>query len=171
MFDKGQWRHWTHDDGLGADNSGNLPFSDNTGLGTRSRHDLSVLADGGETYNPNYVFAVHAAADESIWAGTWGGGASRFDGANWRNYTVDDGLAGNIVYSIAQDTSGVMWFGTNHGLSRFDGQTWNNYTKNEGLHGDDVYAIATTPDGEVWAGTKGGVVRLGWPSSQKGSAR
>lgn len=168
MYDGTSWKHWTHDDGLGAANTRNLPFSGNTGLGTRTRHDLSVLVDGGETYNPNYVFAVHAAPDGAIWAGTWGGGVARFDGKTWRNFTADDGLAGNIVYSIAQDTSGAMWFGTNHGLSRFDGKDWKTYSTTSGLTGDDVYAIAAAPSGEVWAGTKGGVTRLGWHAQEEG---
>lgn len=162
MFDGQIWRHWTHQDGLGAPNTRNLPLSQNTGLGTRSRHDLSTLADGSETYNPNYVFAVHAAPEDAIWAGTWGGGVARFDGKRWRNYSTDDGLAGNIVYSIARDPDGVFWFGTNHGLSRFDGRNWRSYTRQEGLVGDDVYAIAIGPGRDVWVGTRGGVAHLGW---------
>ena len=37
MYDGRRWVSWTHKDGLGAPNSDNLPFSTNTGLGTRSR--------------------------------------------------------------------------------------------------------------------------------------
>jgi ligand-binding sensor domain-containing protein len=161
MFDGREWRHWTHADGLGATNGGGLPHSKNTGLGTRSRHDLSVLTEGKETYNPSYVFAVHVGPDDEVWAGTWGGGVARFDGERWTNYTAADGLAGNVVYSIARDAEGVLWFGTNHGLTRFDGASWHSYGTADGLPGKDVYAIAATPDGEVWAGTRGGVVRLG----------
>ena len=160
MFDGRQWKSWTHKDGLGAPNVANLPHSKNTGLGTRSRHDLSTQVDGGESYNPNYVFCMHAAADGGIWAGTWGGGVSQFNGARWRNYTSSDGLAGNIVYSMTQDKNGVFWFGTNHGLSRYDGRTWQTYGRNEGLRGDDVYAIVIAPNGDVWAGTRGSVVRI-----------
>ena len=32
---------------------------------------------------------------------------------NWVNYTTKDGLAGDIVYAIAQEPSGTLWFGTN----------------------------------------------------------
>ncbi|MBF0613515.1 MAG: hypothetical protein HQL55_20575, partial [Magnetococcales bacterium] len=39
-FDGKEWKSWNHDDGLGADNTENLPNSINTGLGTRKRHDL-----------------------------------------------------------------------------------------------------------------------------------
>ena len=91
------------------------------------------------------------------------------DGKSWINYTVNDGLAGNIVYSIAQDSNGIFWFGTNHGLSRYDGQTWNNYGIAEGLLAEDVYAIALTPDDEIWAGTKHGVTRIGYEWQMLGS--
>lgn len=162
MFDGKAWRSWTHKDGLGAANVENLSASSNTGLGTRSRHDLGVLsAEGASTYNPNYVFAIHVAPDQAIWAGTWGGGVARFDGRRWKNYTVRDGLAGNIVYSIAQEADGTLWFGTNKGVTRFDGKSWRSYDKKNGLLGDDVYSLAVTPKGDIWAGTKRGVTRIG----------
>lgn len=161
MYDGKQWRSWTHKDGLGAPNRENLPASANTGLGTRTRHDLSVSTEGTATFNPNYVFAILAARDGSVWAGTWGGGASRFDGKRWTNLTTDSGLAGNIVYSIAQQPDGVLWFGTNRGLSRYDGKTWTSFKRHDGLLEDHVYAVAIAPAGDIWAGTKRGVVRIG----------
>ncbi len=161
MFDGQRWTSWTHKQGLGAPNDENLPFSTNTGLGTRSRHDLSVGADGPATYNPNYVFSILAAADGSIWAGTWGGGVGRWDGKAWTNYTARQGLAGNIVYSMAQDKAGVLWFGTNRGLSRYDGHGFKNLGVAEGLLDQNVYAVAVAPDGDVWAGTRKGVARVG----------
>lgn len=161
MFDGKTWKSWTHKDGLGAPNIENLPASPNTGLGTRSRHDLSTQAEGVATYNPNYVFSVHIGSDGLIWAGTWGGGVGRFDGKAWQNYTTKDGLAGNIVYSIAQDIKGNLWFGTNRGVTRFDGKNWHSLTRKEGLLEDNVYALAAAPNGDVWAGTRRGVVRIG----------
>lgn len=160
MYDGKTWKSWTHKDGLGAPNSENLPFSANTGLGTRSRHDLSVGAEGPATYNPNYVFSILHARDGSIWAGTWGGGAARWDGKAWINYTRREGLAGDIVYSVAQDREGALWFGTNNGASRYDGKTWKNFGVKEGLLERNVYAIAVAPDGDVWVGTRKGVARL-----------
>jgi len=58
-----------------------------------------------------------------------------------------DGLAGNIIYSIAQEPNGVMWFGTSGGVSRYDGKTWHNYTKETGLLENHVYALAVAPNG------------------------
>ncbi len=161
MFDGKRWKSWTHREGLGAPNTGDLKPSGNTGLGTQNRHDLSVSAGGVATYNPNYVFAVHVAQDQSVWAGTWGGGVSRFDGAKWMNFTEKQGLAGNIVYSMTQDSRGVFWFGTNKGVSRYDGKSWQTISRKEGLLDEHVYALAVAPDGTVWAGTKRGAARIG----------
>jgi len=161
MYDGKRWVSWTHKDGLGAPNEDKLPSSANTGLGTRTRHDLSVSTEGPATYNPNYVFSMLAAADGSIWAGTWGGGASRWDGKRWTNLTMKEGLAGNIVYSMVQEPGGAIWFGTNRGASRWDGKAFKNLGIAEGLLDRNVYALALAPNGELWAGTKKGVVRIG----------
>ncbi len=160
MFDGQRWRTWTHKDGLGAENTQNLPLSTNTGLGTRDRHDLSVMEQGLQTYNPNYVFSLIAAKDDGIWAGTWGGGVSHYDGQQWKNYTDQDGLAGNIVYSLAQDNSGAFWFGTSAGLSRFDGQRWDSFTNADGLMDNNIYAIAVTDSNDIWVGSRSGVTVL-----------
>lgn len=161
MFDGQHWQSWTHKDGMGAPNDENLPISPNTGLGTRSRHDLSLLVNGEPSYNPNYVFCIEAAPDGTIWAGTWGGGVSRFDGKQWTNYTAHDGLAGNVVFSMARDQEGAWWFGTDKGVSRFDGKHWSTLSSADGLFGDSVYAVAAAPNGDVWVGTKQGVARIG----------
>ncbi len=161
MYDGKEWRSWTHKDGLGASNAEGLPPSTNTGLGTRSRHDLSTLAAGLQTYNPNYCFAVHVDQDQNIWIGTWGGGVSRYDGKEFKSYTVKDGLAGPIVYSIARDANNVLWFGTNGGVSRFDGKSFQTVTVADGLLDSNVYALEVAPDGTIWAGTRHGVARVG----------
>jgi ligand-binding sensor domain-containing protein len=160
MFDGDEWRSWTHEDGLGAPNLQSLPESPNTGVGTRSRHDLSVSVGTGESYNANYVFAAKSdRLGRGVWFGTWGGGVSLFDGEDtWTSYTMTDGLAGNIVYAIAQEPDGTLWFGTNRGASKFDGETWTTYL--HGLPAPDVYAIAIEADGSIWLGTKGAVTRI-----------
>ena len=141
MFDGEKWSEWDHDDGMGAPNVEALPASSNTGLGTRSRHDLSTLQLGSNTYNPNYVFSVLVDDKDHVWVGTWGGGVARYDGEKWHNLSTVDGLAGNIVYSIERDKEGTFWFGTDAGLSRYDGKKWQNFSTSDGLAGNHVYAI------------------------------
>jgi len=161
MFDGQQWRSWTHQDGLGAPNRSGLPLSTNTGLGTRSRHDLNVMVEGKPSYNPNYVFSLYIDRNDDVWAGTWGGGVSRFDGKVWTNLTTADGLAGDIVFSITQDLNGGMWFGTQHGISHYQNGSWQTLGRDQGVLGDSIYSLAVMPDGDVWAATQGGVVRIG----------
>ncbi|HHJ80022.1 MAG TPA: regulator [Candidatus Tenderia electrophaga] len=171
MFDGETWQAWTHNEGLGAANDENLPMSLNTGLGTRERHDLNVMTEGQSTYNPNYIFSIHVDKNDHVWAGTWGAGVSRFDGVKWNNYNSKDGLAGNIVYSIAEADDGTMWFGTNKGLSRFDGEHWYSYGRKDGLLSEHVYTIAMVPGGEVWVGTRGGVTRFGQVNTKQESGK
>jgi len=160
-FDGEEWVSWTHADGMGAANEEGRPPSKNTGLGTRERHDLGVLSGGMATYNPGYVFSVLIDDADVLWAGTWGGGLTRFDGETWVNFTEADGLAGNIVYALERDAEGVLWIGTNKGLSRFDGRQWQTYGRHEGLANLNVYAVESTADGDIWIGTREAVVRLG----------
>lgn len=166
-FDGENWQSWTHEQGLGAPNGEKLPYSVNTGLGTRSRHDLGIFAGGQATYNPSYVFSIQVdRRDQSIWAGTWGGGVAHFVDNKWSNVTEKDGLAGNIVYSMIQADDGAMWFGTSGGLSRFDGQQWQNFNQTNGLLDNHIYALAQSPDGSIWAGSRSGVSRLNLQSVQ-----
>lgn len=168
-FDGKTWSVWTHQDGLGAPNKDGLPSSDNTGLGTRQRHDLSVMQAGQPTYNPNYVFCILVDMQNRVWAGTWGGGVSLLQQGRWKNFTQQDGLAGNIVYSIAQDPAGKIWVGTDGGVSMYNGQAWHSLTQRQGLPQSNVYAIAADAQG-VWLGLKGFVVRLGHLAVQKRSS-
>lgn len=161
MFDGTSWKSWTHAEGIGAANDGRAPPSSNTGLGTRSRHDLGILSGGGATYNPGYVFSILATPDGSVWAGTWGGGVSRFDGTRWTSMTTANGLAGDVVYAIVRDPSdGALWLGTNRGISRFDGREWQVIGAAQGLPAQDVYALAIAPSGDLWVGMRGMAARL-----------
>ncbi len=162
---KDQWTTWRHGDGLGAPNPSGLKSRNMSGFGSSRdgshSHNLTTLEeDGSETYNEDYVFSLLFDNQGRLWIGTWGGGASRFDGQTFTNFTQSDGLAGNVVYAIAQGPDGAMWFGTNHGLSRYDGTVWQSYGMTDQLIGEDVYAVTVDEDNVVWAGQKGGVSKL-----------
>ena len=67
------------------------------------------------------VYTVLQDKNDWIWLGTESG-VSRFNGSRFENLTLDNGLAGGGVRSLAEDTTGRIWFGhLNGGLSLYDG--------------------------------------------------
>lgn len=68
----------------------------------------------------------------------------------YTQYDIKEGIAGSVVYSIAQDDNGFMWFGTETGLSRFDGSKFKNFSTPEGLPGTEVLNVYPDSKGRVW---------------------
>lgn len=74
--------------------------------------------------------------------------------------TQEDGLSGNSVRCIMQDSKGFMWIGTNNGLNKYDGNRFIQYKYDP----DDTYSISNNwimalyEDicGNIWIGTAGG---------------
>ena len=69
--------------------------------------------DGLTAYSTIISVSESPVARGTVWAGTWGGGLSRFDGKNWKHYTVAEGLPGNHVFMLNLDAQGALWIGTN----------------------------------------------------------
>lgn len=60
--------------------------------------------------------------DGNLWFGTTGEGVYRYDGKSFINFTVNDGLSSNFVWSMFEDNTGNIWFGTADGACRYDGK-------------------------------------------------
>ncbi|MFK7946916.1 MAG: ATP-binding protein [Saprospiraceae bacterium] len=52
---------------------------------------------------------------------------------NVQHFTQEDGLSNGGIYTVIEDSRGVIWAGTNNGLNRFDGQSFKIYTTENGL--------------------------------------
>ena len=77
---------------------------------------------------------------------------------NFRNYSVEEGLAQSQVYTVFQCSRGYLWCGMfGGGLSRFDGKTFKNYSTKDGLSDNVVYSIIEDRLGNLWMGTDMGV--------------
>src|SRR5690606_9436488 len=75
-------------------------------------------------------------------------------------YNAEDGLAGNKVRWITEDSKGNMWFGTNHeGVSKFDGSVFTNYDETNSLSDDIVKCIFEDKKGDIWFATFSGLTR------------
>ena len=57
----------------------------------------------------------------NIWFGTTGEGVYKYDGKLFTQFTMNDGLNSNCVWSILEDRAGNIWFGTSEGICRSEG--------------------------------------------------
>lgn len=61
------------------------------------------------------------------------------------------------VWTIHQDRSGAIWFGTDKGLVKMSGTSFQLFTMREGLPGNDIKIIHEDSGGRLWLGTYGGL--------------
>ena len=165
-FSGGKWANWNHAKGLGADYEkvkDAIAYTSDPGKASSHHAQQKVemgLQDINVAYNPNYVVSMEVDRQGHVWAGTWGGGLSRFDGSRWKIYTTTEGLPGNHVFMLHLDDKGQLWVGTNNGLALWKNGKFKVMTTADGLFANNVFAMATTPAGDQWIGSYGGVAHL-----------
>jgi len=76
----------------------------------------------------------------------------------FNNYTIENGIPQNFIYSIDQDKNGYLWIGTGEGLSRFDGHQFKTYKKENGLVEDVITCSYEATDGSIWFGHNSGAI-------------
>jgi len=169
-YHNGEWGHWAHADGQGApyelvreDNKFDTDPAEISSHHARQKEEMD-LQHVSTAYNPNYIVALEIDRDGVVWVGTWGGGLSRFDGTNWRNFTVKDGLPANHVFMLHMDQQGKLWIGTSEGLATFvDQEAMSGFdvmTIDDGLFSNTIFSMATQTDKTLWVGSFGGVARI-----------
>lgn len=120
-----------------------------------------------DSFNSNSLIdnGVRCLAKDSkgnVWIGT-DAGLSKLDPKtdNFTNYTVENGLANNLIYGILIDKEDNLWISTNGGLSRLDTKTnkFINYTVMDGLQSNEFNGRSyfESKDGEMFFGGINGV--------------
>ena len=110
-----------------------------------------------------------------IWAGTEGG-AYRYDGAEFRRWSVLDGLPSSWVECFSPDADGGIWIGTRRGLCRFRDGRVAAVTEPKELAQAEVKCLLRAADGQLWAATDQGLfvrgpsgpfqLAPGWPGGK-----
>ncbi len=80
----------------------------------------------------------------------------------FRNFNIEEGLAGNIALCIAQDQDGFMWFGTSDGLNKYNGYNFTTYQYDPqdsfSLSSSRINDILVDDDnGNLWLATANGL--------------
>lgn len=104
------------------------------------------------------IFAMYQDSKGYLWSGGYGG-ASKFNGKTFQNYSPKNGLANHYVNAIIEDQFHLITVGTIDGLSVIDkvkGQISNYYVK-DGLPSNYVTSFCLDPRIGLWTGTNKGL--------------
>jgi ligand-binding sensor domain-containing protein/serine phosphatase RsbU (regulator of sigma subunit) len=74
----------------------------------------------------------------------------------FNQYTTEDGISQDFIYTINQDDQGYLWVGTGEGICRFDGKHFVTYKMQDGLVEDVVTSAYMDKKGTQWFGHNGG---------------
>lgn len=137
----------------------NKLFEDKDGniwIGTSDRGLNIILKNGeikqylGDIYDPSGyrgedVKTIYQDSKNNIWVGG-NRGLNKFeDFTTVKNFTVEDGLANQLIMSILEDDNEHLWIATGNGLSRFDlkdEKVARNYDELDGLQ-DNSFSDAS----------------------------
>lgn len=114
------------------------------------------------TLNNNEINVLFEHNDGTIWIGTQGGGINILNpnSDEFRYITIDDGLAGEDVFSLLPDGKGNLWISTNKGLSRYNlfDHSFNNYSPSDGIQGNVfmVNSYFRSESGKLYFGGRNG---------------
>ncbi len=137
---------------LAEDASGHVlaGFGASTGVYTGGRWDLVSAVNGlGE----GALSSIFVDRDHLVWLGTLGHGLRKWIGyGQWEQWTKNQGLPNNEIWSMARDVFGTLWVGQQAGLSTL-APAGHSFLKWQ-MPAEPVgrfRSLASTPDGYIWA--------------------
>lgn len=100
------------------------------------------------------VWAIQEDINECVWIGS-DVGLFALHNNKVVNYTIDNGLPSNMVYSLLADGS-TLWLGTKEGLCRMAYSQFRVLSKRDGLSSNVVVSLYQDKEEVLWIGTYGG---------------
>ena len=122
--------------------------------------------DGARFVRPIVAGAELAAASvmvdhDLVWVGGQLTGLSLLRPRRVRRFDRTDGLADDVVWSVAQDRDGGVWVGTEAGgIALLVGDRFVDRTPADFDHDTSIGTIVQAPDGSMWFGTSVGLWHL-----------
>ncbi|MBN1893686.1 response regulator [bacterium] len=126
----------------------------------------------GSVLRDRYILCLYLDRQGNIWAGTvWGlfmlsrenRLSQHFKFTEFYNVPGDSSsLSNSQIFSILEDSSGMLWIATLNGLNRFDPGTrrFRSWTVRDGLPSSRIASVIEDGAGGIWVGTHRGIARL-----------
>lgn len=121
------------------------------------RYDGKSFTNVTKPVSKGRFFDVLEDKKGDFWFTSIGEGVYHYDGTNFKNFTMKDGLLSDRVTEVYEDRSGTLWFGSEGGINRYDGSSFQNFTVEDGLPANDVGTIIEDRTGKIWFGSRSGV--------------
>lgn len=104
----------------------------------------------------NSINTLFEARDASIWVSTFKG-ARRIRGASVTTFDKADGLPGNVITSISEDSWDNIWIGTVEGatITKVSGNLVSQVSFSNGAEQNFIFGIQEDSKGDLWVGTVG----------------
>jgi ligand-binding sensor domain-containing protein/signal transduction histidine kinase len=120
------------------------------------------ILDIRESLSSDATTAVMEDGAGTLWVGTQENGLNALrKGANGKSTTrawsVKNGLASDVILSLAAAPKGDVWVGTPDGLNRIRGNRVATFTSIDGLPDDFIRSLLIDADGSLWIGTRRGL--------------
>jgi signal transduction histidine kinase/ligand-binding sensor domain-containing protein len=124
------------------------------------------------------IWAIHEDRDGGLWFGTRGAGLFRWREGKLTGLTAAQGLAGNSIYQILEDSQGTFWMSGPNAISAVSRQDLDRlaerpgfrpavtlYGLSDGVEATQIYggvapAGSLTAGGEIWFPSNRGPVRI-----------
>jgi ligand-binding sensor domain-containing protein len=85
-------------------------------------------------------------------------GIIKYDGKVFTNYTLKENLIHFHMFSVMEDKTGNLWFGTvGGGFYKYDGKSFTLFTTEDGLPDNRISCFMEDRNGNIWIGTDNGV--------------
>ena len=113
-----------------ATSNGLLSFDENFNDAESIDFNLHIqTADEKNSVGGNNIYDILKTSKGELYFASFDGGLSKFEGldgsgkAEFRSFTMEDGLPTDVLYSLAEDNQGNVWIGTEYGLSCMNTET------------------------------------------------
>lgn len=153
--------NWTHHSGAPDGGVGSLALDQNNNLWVGGTFNGLAKYNGvnWKNYDPsnsglvyNSISALATDNCDNVWIATFAG-LMQFTGTTWIQQHNDE------TFSVAADSRGNIWTGTEHALLRhYDGSTWHAYNCPQLFYHTHAETVVIDDNDDKWLGTQNGLL-------------